>query len=841
MSRSAIEKNADAGGFDPRLLLHLVEHASTVLYATNVDPISVIFVNKAYEQVWGRSCEEALANPNAWKDSIHPDDRAEVNKQLARTWELHKVYDIEYRIVRPDGMVRWIHDRSILVSSDFPYIVGIADDITDAKLSHSILAAQREILELICTGARVDATLHRLTELIESLSPDSKASILLLDHTAQRVCHASAPSLPWPYIRAIDGAKIGPKAGSCGTAMYLGERVVVTDTYTDPLWADFRDLAHQFGLVACWSQPIFASDGRVLGSFALYPNHNQTPDEYQLLLLETAANLTTIAIERDHAETSLREVNKNLERRVRDRTRRLQSANRRLEIEAEERRQALAALSLSESRFRSIVSSVPGVVYRCLMDSDWTMQFLSEGAKVLSGYRATEFLPPAKRTWASIIHPDDRDQVERDVEDAISVREPFTLEYRILHRDGRIRWVYEQGRAVMEQDQILFLDGVILDATPQKEMQEAIQESEARFRILADETPMLVWMTDSEGQCEFCNRGWIEFTGLTLKSHKGKGWLDCFSKEDQARLISAINLDLSDRTPFQIECLMRRRDGEQRLMLVRGTPRSSSSDDALGRGMIGTALDITEYRAIQEASRNQEAELAHALRHATVGEMASVIAHELNQPLTAISNFANGAARRAQKGELTDETIIKVFDEISSLAQRGGEIIHRVRQLVQTRTPKRGETSFAEILDRAWRMIEPQAVRAQIQFESFIEPTDDPILVDAVQYEQVLTNLLRNAVEELSELPLDRRKLSVKLVRDDFGGLAINVTDTGRGLQMGIENTFEPFQSTKPDGMGLGLAISRTIVEANGGRLSYHPNEPHGSCFQIELTSRGNA
>ena len=551
----------------------LTEQSSLVLFVTLLDPPRIVYLSGAFERVWRRPVAEALADPDVWLRSIHEEDRASVVADIHAIRRDPYPFDLRYRIVRPDGGVRHIRDRMIAGGEGKDYIVGIAEDVTDTHHSGALLWAQRRCLEDIARGEPLVSSLGALTRSIEALTQNSRASILLLDPATLCVRHLTAPSLPEGYTRAIDGFPIGPVAGSCGTAMHRGSRVIVSDIETDPLWAQFRDTARAHGLVACWSEPILARDHRALGSFALYPDERRGPTDDESDLLTAAAHLAAIAIERDESTRAL-------EARVRDRTKELHVAHDRLLREVEER-----------------------------------------------------------------------------------------------HR-------------------------------------------------------------------------------------------------------------------------------------------------------------------IEDAARKHEAELTQALRFATLGEMASAIAHELNQPLAAISNFASGAALRLRHQELSSNDLAHVLREIDSLARRGGAIIRRVRGLVQARTPRGGVADPAESIRRAWRLVESEATRTGVTMTLDLDRAPSAASIDPVQLEQVVINLVRNAIEELAECPSQRRDLILRAEPLDVGGAAIEILDSGRGLSIDDGALFEPFITSKPDGMGLGLAISRSIIESSGGRLLWKPNHPHGSCFRLELPER---
>ena len=186
-------------------------------------------------------------------------------------------------------------------------LLGVSRDITERRRDEAVRSAQREVLGMIATGSALPDVLDCLVRLVEQQGTGMRCSVLMLDDNGTHVRHGAAPSLPEEYVRAIDGLPIGPRHGSCGTAMFRGTRVVVTDILTDPLWEDYREVARRFGLRACWSTPIFSPQRQVLGSFAMYYDEPRSPTEEELRLIEAAADVARIAIEQQRAQQALRD------------------------------------------------------------------------------------------------------------------------------------------------------------------------------------------------------------------------------------------------------------------------------------------------------------------------------------------------------------------------------------------------------------------------------------------------------------------------------------------------------------------------------------------------------
>jgi PAS domain S-box-containing protein len=246
---------------------------------------------------------------------VHPKDRAEWQGAIDRAIAEKSDYEVEFRILLPDGTVKYIYTVGHPVfnaSSDLTGFVGSAADITERKRAEVLLAGEKRLLEMIARGNSRQQVLDAACLLVEDLASGSLCSILLFDASANCLRHGAAPSLSTTYTEAIDGAVIGPSVGSCGTAAYRAETVIVSDIAIDPLWADFRDLALTHELRACWSTPILSSARKVLGTFATYYREPRSPSPQEQNVIERITHLASIAIEREQGEEVLRQAQADL-------------------------------------------------------------------------------------------------------------------------------------------------------------------------------------------------------------------------------------------------------------------------------------------------------------------------------------------------------------------------------------------------------------------------------------------------------------------------------------------------------------------------------------------------
>jgi NO-binding membrane sensor protein with MHYT domain/signal transduction histidine kinase len=231
---------------------------------------------------------------------VHPDDAALVKQTIERASQDGKNFEHEYRLLMPDSSVKYVRVVAHALSDESGSVefVGAVMDVTERRRAVALRDGESRILEMTARDARLEDTLETLVHFVEAQFAGLLCSVLLLDEDGEHVRHGAAPNLPKAYSEAIDGLSIGPKAGSCGTAMYRREPVVVIDILQDPLWEDYRDVAGRYGLRACWSTPILSHSGKALGSFAMYFREPRNPSPAETSALEMATHLAGIAIER---------------------------------------------------------------------------------------------------------------------------------------------------------------------------------------------------------------------------------------------------------------------------------------------------------------------------------------------------------------------------------------------------------------------------------------------------------------------------------------------------------------------------------------------------------------
>jgi two-component system sensor histidine kinase DctS len=252
-------------------------------------------------------------------------------------------------------------------------------------------------------------------------------------------------------------------------------------------------------------------------------------------------------------------------------------------------------------------------------------------------------------------------------------------------------------------------------------------------------------------------------------------------------------------------------------------------------GWMGSVVDVTEQKRAQELARQQQERLQATARLVTMGEMASTLAHELNQPLAAISSYNTGCLNMLEHGSIAPDELTGVLQKIGKQAQRAAQIIRRVHAFVRRSEPKFETVDLNGVIREAVGLVEPDAARRSVGIDVDLADGLPPVLADPVMIEQVAINLIRNGMDAMADTPRRERRLHLATRAED-GMLVFSVTDRGRGIDPEVaEKLFAPFFTTKEEGMGMGLNICRSIAELHRGRLSFEPNPDGGTIFRFTL------
>jgi len=403
------------------------------------------------------------------------------------------------------------------------------------------------------------------------------------------------------------------------------------------------------------------------------------------------------------------------------------------------------------------------------------------------------------------------------------------------------------------------------------------------MEVLLDSVPAFIWYKDCENRILRANRLAAESMGLSVDQVEGRSTYDLYPDEAAKYHHDDLDVIRSGEPKLGIVELLTTVSGEKRWVRTDKIPYRRDTGEIVG--VIVFAVDISERVRAEEALqrahnelerrvdertgqlaatvemlqtemverqraeervRQQQAELAHVLRLRTVEGMAAQLAHEINQPLAAIVNFARGLARRLSCPELDVASAQGATDQISREALRAAEVVQRLRAFLRKDAPRRELCDARDVVREAASLIDDEARRAGVALHLDLDPHDARVEIDAIQVEQVVLNLLRNALEAMDERSPGPHSIVVQTVTTSNGGVEVRVRDNGPGLPVDdVQQLFEAFFTTKEKSLGMGLSISQKIVEAQGGALWGAANREGGATFSFTLppahTPRGCA
>jgi PAS domain S-box-containing protein len=364
-----------------------------------------------------------------------------------------------------------------------------------------------------------------------------------------------------------------------------------------------------------------------------------------------------------------------------------------------------------------------------------------------------------------------------------------------------------------------------------------VQQESRRLRDVIETIPAYVWSSLPDGFIDFINRRWLEFSGFSLNQALGWGWADAAHPDDRARLLEAWRAAIASGKAVEAEARMRSADGQYRWLLFRNVPLHDPSGRVVK--WYGQSTDITERKQAEEERerlRQLEADLAHINRVSMMGELAASVAHEVNQPLTGIVSNGSACLRFLAGDAPNMEEAREAVRDIVRDGKRAGEVIARIRALTKRTALPREKLDLNETIREVLAIVGDEAKRKSAVIRTQFADDLSPVLGDRVQLQQVLLNLVMNGLEAMSTVDGRERQLQIITRNTDQDRVQVTVEDSGTGLDSNtMARIFEPFFTTKSSGMGMGLSISRSIIQNHGGRLWATPNTGPGTSFHFTL------
>jgi PAS domain S-box-containing protein len=648
------------------------------------------------------------------------------------------------------------------------------------------------ILKLIFAGAALSKVLTIIARLIEAQGNGMLCAIWLLADDGKHFRCLAAPTLPAEYIAQVDALTVGPNAASCGTAVYRREPVYVTDILSDPLWDGYRHLALPHGLRACWSRPLLSGEEKVLGTFAIYYREVRSPSPADLQLIDNASHIAGIAIERDVKEEDLRR---------------------------------------SEARKAAILESALDCIVT--IDHEGCITEFNPAAEQTFGYRRDDVVG---KHLADVIIP----QSLREKHRQGFARYLASGEARVLGRHVEMTAVRADGSEIPVELAItrIPLDGppsftgYLRNITERKQAEEKLRRSKALLveAQRLSSTGSFCWrpLTDEITWSDELYRIFEVDPPLTIERIRTRVHsedVDVFDKTvDRAR-------DTGDDFECQYRLLMTDHSIKYLHVVAHA---SRDQDDQLE--YIAAVQDVTEHRQSEQALDKARSELAHVARVMSLGALTASIAHEVNQPLSGIVTNASTCLRMLNADPPNVEGARETARRTIRDGNRASEVITRLRALFS----KKDATTESVDLNEATREVIALSL-SELQRNRVIlrtELADDlpPVTGDRVQLQQVILNLLRNGSDAMSSVDDRPRQLLIRTERDEGDQVRLTVQDAGVGFDpQAADRLFEAFYTSKDDGMGIGLSVSRSIIESHHGHLWAAPNDAPGATFSFSI------
>jgi PAS domain S-box-containing protein len=501
----------------------------------------------------------------------------------------------------------------------------------------------------------------------------------------------------------------------------------------------------------------------------------------------------------------------------------------------DDRRRVETNLRAIEANFSGWVESFPGLMVTMSMTGQ--VELFSRDVLEYFGKTREEL-----RNWAmtDAVHPDDLPRVIAAFTESVTTGKPYSIEHRCRRADGVYRWFQVRALAVRNQHgQITGWYVVLVDIDDIKRAEAALRESERESRLIVDSIPGLVATFTPAGELEFVNRQVLEYFGRTLEELKRWGTDDTLHPEDKPRVAELFTRAIMSGEPFEWESRARRFDGAYRWHQTRGFPLRGTDGHIIR--WYNLIIDIDERKRAEEALNKARSELAHVARVTTLSTLTASIAHEVSQPLSGIITNASTCLRMLNADPPNVDGARETVRRAIRDGNRASDVIARLRALFSKKEFTLESLDLTEATREVIALALSDLQRNRIILQSELADDLPPVIGDRVQLQQVILNLLRNASDAMADVDDRPRQLMVRTEREDGDRVRVTVRDTGVGMHgQSIDKLFDAFYTTKSGGMGIGLSVSRSIIESHHGRIWATPNAGPGATFAFSIPCRQN-
>jgi hypothetical protein len=775
-------------------LQQLIDAVPAMIWATTPTGTPV-YVNKRFRDITGATLDDITAPDGSPSLSvIHPDDREAARQDVSQSFKTGLPYVQRYRQLRADGNWRWTETRAEPLRDDTGAILhwyGVSVDIHDLVTVQDALRQNerryRDLFHYMPIGlTQVDAS--KLIPLFRELRA--------LGVTELRTYIDEHPEFLPRAVEALEVEEVNRHIVEMFGA---------------------KDADEMLGPITRYWQPSIATIRRSIE--ARYRGEEVFQEETKVARMDGSVMdvLFTTARPGAVADKSLVGF-----------------------IDITERKKAEGALRSQEQELSQLVDMVPSLLWR--LSPTGEPVFFSRRMIEFLGLDVGDYDGPEMSGLSAAIrtltHPDDAARLTEALNHSLSTGAPFSLNYRLRRADGVYRWM--SGRAEPLRDEsgrIVQWYGLSHDIDDQLRIEDAVRERERSLWQLVETLPAMIDCAAPDGEPVYRNPQLRDFLGYKLEELDGtgksrlNGTLDAgVHPDDVAGVKENYAHSLTTGEPYARRHRLRRFDGEYRWVETRAAPMRNADGVIVQWNVM--CLDIDgEVRAEAKLRLAQES-LARASQAASLSELSASIAHEVNQPLAAVVANSHACQRWLTATPPNMERAQKTIERIIRDANSAADVVSRIRALFKRSMDTRIQTALSSVIAEARNLMADEASRRHVKMDVKIEADLPLVAIDRVQMQQVLVNLMRNGMEAMASVPGDR-PLGIRVCC--MGDVVqTEISDRGPGIEF-PERIFEPFFTTKDDGMGMGLAICRSIVESHGGRLWAEKNEPHGATFVFTL------
>ncbi len=542
------------------------------------------------------------------------------------------------------------------------------------------------------------------------------------------------------------------------------------------------------------------------------------PEQTERLILNVAANQVAIGLQQAFLLNEQKRVARELDQRVAERTKQIAEINEELQLQV------------------GLLQNLP--VSAWTLKPDGTPDFVNQVWLDYSG-QTLDFVRSHPEAWMTAFHPDDREAAAKTFWEGIRSGQGFAMETRSLRaQDGVYRWHINHAVVLHDVDgKVLKFVGATTDIDDRKHAEEALRASERNLIQIINTMPVLAWSTLPDGTVEFLNQRWLDFTGLSPEQTAGWGWTVAVHPDDTMRLVEAWQGALASGRGVDVEARLRQFDGQYRWFLFRGDPMRDKAGAIVK--WYGTNTDIDDRKRAEQELHNTQAELAKMMRVMTIGQLTASIAHEVSQPLSGIITNASTCLRMLSNNPPDVDGALETAKRTLRDGNRATDVITRLRTLFSKKQiniePVDVNEAAREVLALLSGELQKRDLLLLQQFSSDLPQ----VMGDRVQLQQVILNLLRNGLDAM-ETVIDRPRRLLIRTKTDTNCVLVSVEDSGVGFDLEIpDRLFESFFTTKQEGMGIGLSVSRSIVEAHHGKLWAIKNDGPGATFAFSIPCEG--